>query len=89
MIALLPLLLLCVANLSQVNAVGYGFDSGEEDVCNLPMRTGPCLAYFRVWGYNRALDQCESFIYGGCGGNANRFEEKKECERTCVKNLHL
>nr|CDS20673.1 WAP, kazal, immunoglobulin, kunitz and NTR [Echinococcus granulosus] len=89
MIALLPLLLLCVANFSQVNAIDSGCDSGKEDVCNLPMRTGPCRAYFRVWGYNPASDQCESFVYGGCGGNANQFKEKIECERACVKNLHL
>uniref|UniRef100_A0A915EXC1 BPTI/Kunitz inhibitor domain-containing protein n=1 Tax=Echinococcus canadensis TaxID=519352 RepID=A0A915EXC1_9CEST len=66
------------------NAIDSGCDSGKEDVCNLPMRTGPCRAYFRVWGYNLASDQCESFVYGGCGGNANQFKEKIECERACA-----
>uniref|UniRef100_A0A7E4T5P0 BPTI/Kunitz inhibitor domain-containing protein n=1 Tax=Echinococcus granulosus TaxID=6210 RepID=A0A7E4T5P0_ECHGR len=62
-----------------------GDGSGEEDVCGLLMRTGLCIAYFRVWGYNPASDQCECFIYGGCGGNANRFKEKMEYKRAVLK----
>ncbi|KAL5106529.1 hypothetical protein TcWFU_007895 [Taenia crassiceps] len=79
MVALLALLLLDVGSLSQ----------GEEDVCSLPLRSGPCLAHFRVWGYNPTSGRCESFIYGGCGGNENRFEDKAECERACVESSHL
>lgn len=35
------------------------------------------------YSYNQATDQCEIFIYGGCGGNANNFDIKEECERMC------
>jgi len=26
---------------------------------------------------------CDSFVYGGCGGNANRFNSKQACESAC------
>ncbi|VDM26369.1 unnamed protein product, partial [Hydatigera taeniaeformis] len=65
-----------------LSAVGFGQD--EEDVCSLPLESGPCMAYFKVWGFNSATGQCENFVYGGCGGNGNRFDEKEECERVCI-----
>ncbi|CDS43597.1 amyloid beta A4 protein [Echinococcus multilocularis] len=75
MIALPLLLLLCVANIIQA----------EENVCKEPIYTGPCRAYIERWGFNATSGNCEKFIYGGCGGNKNRFNTKKECRRTCVK----
>lgn len=29
--------------------------------------------------------QCEHFIYGGCKGNNNKFEEKDECDAICAE----
>ncbi|VDN20225.1 unnamed protein product [Dibothriocephalus latus] len=40
-------------------------------------------AYFRMYGYNSTSGHCEQFIYGGCGGNDNRFESLEECKDKC------
>lgn len=50
------------------------------DVCQLPGVVGPCEAYIPRFYYNAVTDQCESFIYGGCDGNANNFQTLEECE---------
>ncbi|XP_067947061.1 papilin-like [Watersipora subatra] len=51
------------------------------DICQLPLVTGMCLAYFPSWGSQAG--ECVSFIYGGCSGNENRFSTKAECEKAC------
>ncbi|XP_064484446.1 BPTI/Kunitz domain-containing protein-like [Ornithodoros turicata] len=53
------------------------------DTCKLPADKGRCFAYFRRFFYNAATGKCEKFIYGGCGGNANRFITLEECEAAC------
>nr|XP_006008103.1 PREDICTED: WAP, Kazal, immunoglobulin, Kunitz and NTR domain-containing protein 2 [Latimeria chalumnae] len=60
------------------------------NICNLPALQGPCKAYEPRWVYNSLLKQCQSFIYGGCGGNENNFESKEACEEMCPfpKNNH-
>uniref|UniRef100_A0A8W8NJX2 Uncharacterized protein n=2 Tax=Magallana gigas TaxID=29159 RepID=A0A8W8NJX2_MAGGI len=58
---------------------------GSRINCNLPKKVGRCRAAFRRWWYNRRTKQCETFIYGGCGGNKNNFETRDKCERQCVR----
>ena len=41
-------------------------------VCELPIVPGPCKASIPSWGSKDG--RCIKFIYGGCQGNANRFE---------------
>ncbi|CAG5120206.1 unnamed protein product, partial [Candidula unifasciata] len=53
------------------------------DICLLPAKTGPCRARFSKFFYNSTSEMCESFIYGGCQGNENRFETRQECEVRC------
>ena len=43
-----------------------------------------CLAYMPRWRYILRTGQCENFIYGGCGGNANNFETFEACENKCI-----
>jgi len=35
--------------------------------------------------YDRQDGVCKPFMYGGCGGNDNRFDSKQECERQCFE----
>ncbi|CDS43598.1 Kunitz protease inhibitor [Echinococcus multilocularis] len=75
-LALLLLMLLGVASFSQ----------GNEDICSLPIEVGPCRSRIRAWGFNPKTGQCINFVYGGCGGNANRFKHRRACERACLKS---
>lgn len=56
------------------------------DPCSLPLDEGACTAYTLRW-YHRAAaggtEGCHPFVYGGCGGNANRFGTREACERRC------
>ncbi|PIC23283.1 hypothetical protein B9Z55_017035 [Caenorhabditis nigoni] len=54
-----------------------------EDICRSRQDAGPCETYSDQWFYNAFSQQCETFTYGGCGGNLNRFRTKDECERRC------
>ncbi|XP_033109473.1 fibrillin-1-like isoform X4 [Anneissia japonica] len=51
--------------------------------CLLPKNPGICLALFNMFYYDAAAKQCRSFVYGGCGGNGNRFNTYKDCQDTC------
>jgi len=31
------------------------------------------------WSFNQPWETCTPFIFGGCGGNQNNFEEKQDC----------
>ena len=52
-------------------------------VCRLPVDAGRCTGYYIRFYFNSAKNTCEKFVYGGCGGNRNRFETRRECRRTC------
>ena len=59
----------------------------ENSICTLPSETGLCRAYFPSYYFNSKTGQCEQFIYGGCGGNGNRFPTKQKCEQTCSSSI--
>ena len=45
------------------------------DICQLESGArGKCRGGFIRYYYNTETGDCESFIYGGCGGNDNQFE---------------
>ncbi|CAI5778615.1 four-disulfide core domain 3-like [Podarcis lilfordi] len=60
-------------------------DSVRSDRCQLPPKTGRCLAAFRRYYYNPSQKKCVLFTYGGCEGNSNNFETKEACEAACGK----
>ncbi|XP_070797968.1 actinia tenebrosa protease inhibitors-like [Pituophis catenifer annectens] len=55
----------------------------SKEVCKLPADPGHCLAYSPQYFYNWEKRKCETFVYGMCGGNDNRFSTKLECEMVC------
>ena len=57
--------------------------AGAEDVCSLHAATGMCKAHMPSWFHNAVTKRCEEFIYGGCGGTANRFASRAACEAAC------
>ncbi|GIY91272.1 hypothetical protein CDAR_451911 [Caerostris darwini] len=58
--------------------------SRSESACDQERKTGPCMAAFRRYFFNKESGNCELFIYGGCQGNDNNFETKEDCINTCI-----
>uniref|UniRef100_A0A8C9SD76 BPTI/Kunitz inhibitor domain-containing protein n=1 Tax=Scleropages formosus TaxID=113540 RepID=A0A8C9SD76_SCLFO len=54
-----------------------------SDPCRAPMSEGSCTEYALLWYHHAESGQCRPFVYGGCGGNRNRFVTKLDCERCC------
>ncbi|XP_062368435.1 kunitz-type protease inhibitor 2 [Cinclus cinclus] len=77
---LLPLLLLLL---------GVPGGSGQEPPsdpaarCRLPPLSGRCRASIPRWFFNASSGSCQSFAFGGCGGNRNNFGSERECRESC------
>ncbi|XP_060666607.1 PI-stichotoxin-She2b-like [Drosophila nasuta] len=44
---------------------------------------GYCFGFYKLWSFDYTTGQCVPFVYGGCGGNNNRFESREQCEFLC------
>uniref|UniRef100_H9GUT9 BPTI/Kunitz inhibitor domain-containing protein n=1 Tax=Anolis carolinensis TaxID=28377 RepID=H9GUT9_ANOCA len=55
----------------------------------LPKDTGPCKASIPLFYFDIRSGQCEDFVYGGCGGNANIFLTWDECFSKCGGNVKI
>jgi len=49
---------------------------------------GSCHDYVLAYSYVSSSGHCEAFYYGGCEGNANRFESAEDCEGECMRPPH-
>ncbi|CAL4099423.1 unnamed protein product, partial [Meganyctiphanes norvegica] len=58
-------------------------DSSIPDICYAPALSGPCKGYFPQFYYNPLSGACDCFVFGGCGGNDNKFDTLDECTGNC------
>ncbi|XP_014217269.1 papilin isoform X2 [Copidosoma floridanum] len=58
---------------------------GLSRACLEPVEAGPCNGEVTAYFYDGSQAKCQAFIYGGCEGNANRYETEEQCERLCGK----
>uniref|UniRef100_A0A7E4W9T4 Papilin n=1 Tax=Panagrellus redivivus TaxID=6233 RepID=A0A7E4W9T4_PANRE len=58
-----------------------------RNVCHLERDPGPCLDAVTQWYFDTDVRECRMFTYGGCRGNANRFNSKEECHHSCQPKL--
>ena len=60
------------------------FQAFDQENCKLRPETGMCLAYFERYYFDSNSKTCKQFVYGGCGGNLNRFETVLDCLESCL-----
>lgn len=53
------------------------------DKCLLLQDNGSCNNVSSKFFYDSQDGVCKTFMYGGCGGNENRFDTKQQCEQHC------
>jgi hypothetical protein len=61
--------------------------NGQEDVCSQVEASGFCRATITKYFYDKTSGECKQFVYGGCGGNSNRFDTIQECQNMCIKTI--
>ena len=54
----------------------------QDPACALPFDPGPCKAAMGVFAF--VDGSCALRTYGGCDGNANRFDSEEECMAACL-----
>jgi len=73
----------CQGNSNNFDSILECNERCSKDTCDLPKDEGPCDAHSTKWYYNIETEKCETFLYGGCGGNSNIFDSKVQCESRC------
>nr|XP_004656398.2 tissue factor pathway inhibitor 2 [Jaculus jaculus] len=61
----------------------------DAEICLLPRDVGPCKALLPRYYYDRYLQKCRPFMYGGCRGNPNNFKTPGSCEEACSRIEHV
>nr|XP_020633623.1 carboxypeptidase inhibitor SmCI-like [Pogona vitticeps] len=57
--------------------------AGLRKACTLPPEKGPCEEVHVFYYYNIKSKKCETFLYGGCLGNNNKFPTADACKKIC------
>ncbi|XP_054715693.1 papilin-like [Uloborus diversus] len=58
------------------------------EYCSFEPDAGPCHGKKIQWFYDKD-GVCKQFYYGGCRGNGNRFNTKKDCEQRCAASQDI
>ncbi|XP_062241812.1 kunitz-type protease inhibitor 2 [Platichthys flesus] len=69
---------------SKKSAADVSTETKEE--CLSTPDPGPCRAAFPKFFFNRDTGTCQSFLYGGCHGNLNRYGTLEECMSHCSED---
>ncbi|XP_030383392.1 tissue factor pathway inhibitor [Scaptodrosophila lebanonensis] len=56
----------------------------QDPKCLQPLEPGPCRMSLERYYYNKQKNACETFKYGGCRGNDNRWGFRQTCEEACL-----
>ncbi|KAI1702639.1 kunitz/Bovine pancreatic trypsin inhibitor domain-containing protein [Ditylenchus destructor] len=66
--------------------IGRSTDSmlAANAICLLPKESGNCSEETQSYYFSPDWQSCLAFKYSGCGGNANRFASRIECEQNCL-----
>jgi hypothetical protein len=60
------------------------FCKDAQDTCKLLPYYGRCdRENTTKWYYDHYEQDCKEFVYGGCEGNKNNFDDRRSCERAC------
>ncbi|XP_063236083.1 axotactin isoform X2 [Bacillus rossius redtenbacheri] len=51
--------------------------------CTLPPETGDCRSFVHKWFFDPATRTCNTFVWGGCPVNDNRFDTEPDCYSVC------
>ncbi len=60
-----------------------GLKATSTDTLLTSLLSGPCKESNSKWYFDSSTSKCTAFTYGGCEGNANRFETQEQCQREC------
>ena len=71
------------ADVADCGATGNA-DASRIVACSLAYDPGPCNAFIPVFAFVNG--KCSKQIYGGCGGNGNRFSSLAECLGQCERS---
>ncbi|XP_062927033.1 BPTI/Kunitz domain-containing protein [Mobula hypostoma] len=58
-----------------------------DRACLLPKDPGECKGRYLLFYFDLAKKKCKTFLYGGCGGNGNRFLFSKICAKVCATKM--
>jgi len=53
----------------------------QDEVCTQKIVPGFCRGYFPRWAWDG--EKCTEFVWGGCGGNENKFDSESACNERC------